>query len=167
MPSKRITEKSAPKLGWLGFAPFVLIALVLLAGAVWLLWNHFASEAAKQSRQQQNTKLGIPSDYPSQLIPIYPGVKLVESKRENAQATDGKPMDKWYIHATSTDSTDKLHDYYMDIVTKLNLNQTMGMQIPTGYGFNYANENMIVEFTIETRAPDPLTQLEITVYVLQ
>ena len=47
------------------------------------------------------------------------------------------------------------------------MSQTMGIQIPTGYGVNYADAQVAVEFVMETRAPDKLTHLEITLYRLK
>lgn len=163
--SKQAAMKS--KQGWLGCLPFILITVLVVAVGAWFIWQQIGQRQAMQHAQSSNLALGIPEDYPSQLIPLYPGVKIVESKRETAKSDDGSPMDKWYIHATTSTDREKVHDYYIDIVTGLGLSQTMGIQIPTGYGFNYANADMIVEFTVELRANDPLTQLEITLYKMQ
>jgi hypothetical protein len=167
MERDRKQAATKPGLGLLGWLPFALITVAVICAGVWFIWHQVAAQQAAQHARASNAALGIPEDYPCQLIPIYPGAKIVESKRETAKSDDGLPMDKWYIHATTTAERDKVHDYYIDIVTDLGLSQTMGIQIPTGYGFNYADQNLIVEFTVEVRAKDPLTQIEITLYKLQ
>lgn len=156
-----------PRSSWAGWLLFILITAAVVGAGTWFIWRQVAVRQGEHRAQAGNQALGIPEDYPSQIIPIYPGVKIIDTKRETAKSDDGRPMDKWFIHATTEAHQDKVHDYYLNIVTKLGLSQTMGIQIPTGYGFNYANQELIVEFTVEKRAQDPLTHLEITLYKMQ
>jgi hypothetical protein len=152
---------------WLGWLPFVLFAALLLVALGFFVVQRVGQEQALQRQQAANDKLGIPADYPGGIIPVYPGVKIVKAEKSAAQSKDGQAMDKWYIHATSTDNRDKLHEFYLAIVNKLGLSQTMGIQIPTGYGMNYANDKFEVDFVIEVRPPDKLTYLEITLFMLK
>jgi hypothetical protein len=161
------TATKGRKPSWLGWLPFALLAALLLAALGFYIMQRVGQQQAQQQQQAANDKLGIPADYPGQIIPVYPGVKIVKAEKGTAKSKDGEVMDKWYIHATTTESCEKLHDYYVSLANKLNLSQTMGIQIPTGYGTNYANDKLEVDFVIEVRPPDKLTQLEITLYMLK
>lgn len=152
---------------WMGWLPFALVAVLLLAGLALFVAHRVEQEQTVRRQQAANEKLGLPVDYPGQLIPVYPGVAILKAEKSAAKSKDGQAMDKWYIHATSPDNRDKLHDFYVDIANKLGLSQTMGIQIPSGYGTNYANDKLEVDFVIEVRPPDKLTHLEISLFVVK
>jgi hypothetical protein len=156
-----------PRLGWLGWLPFALLALLLLAGAVALVTQRISAERNSAAMTRENERLGLPADYPAGLLPLFPRVKVVEAKREDAKSDKGEPMNKWYVHATTSEPPKKLHDYYTRWAEKRDMSQTMGIQIPTGYGVNYADAEVAVEFVMETRPPGKLTHLEITLYRLK
>ena len=161
------TAAKTHKPGWLSWLPFALLAIVLLAALGVYVTQRIGQQQELRQQQAANDKLGIPADYPAQIIPVYPGVKIIKAEKSDAKSKAGEAMDRWYIHATTTDSSEKLHDYYVKIANKLGLSQTMGIQIPTGYGTNYANDKLEVDFVMEVRPPDKSTHLEITLYMLK
>jgi hypothetical protein len=165
MSDRQSATSSAPRraIPWGTIVPAAgfLIVLAVLA----LLWaRHSQAQRVEiAARQQANVQAGLPRDYPSEVVPVYPGVTLVKAERGDTESTTGEPMDKWYVHATSKDEPKKLFDYYNDLMLKGGLHQTTYMSIPTGYGVNFANERYDIQFVIETRSGEADTQLEITV----
>ena len=179
--------------GWL---PFLLIAGILLAiviqqvvvmrGAdhnkvqvltdkqqarqdLLALHDKLVSEEAKLRAEvrESNIALGIDPEYPSFKFPLYPGLEILEAKREEAQSTLGETMDMWYIHGQVDADLKDIEQFYRDALQAAELRQTQYISIPNGYAFNYANEWYDTKFTIEKKHEDPMPQLEITVYRVQ
>jgi hypothetical protein len=111
--------------------------------------------------------LGLSRDFPSDRVPIYPGLELLESERGMATSTTGEPMYKWFAHGQIDADKDLLYEFYHQHFMGAGMRQTQYVSIPTGYGIDYADESMSVEVVIEYRQDSDLLQVELTVYLLQ
>lgn len=153
---------------------WVLPVLLFLAISTWLVsWargNQAQLEQQVKVRQELNSHLGLPRDYPIDVVPLYDGVSVLETTREDAKSSDGEPMDKWFIHAQIEASRKPIFEYYHNLMLARGMAQTQFISLPASdgsgasYAVNYADEEFIVEFTIEKTSKDPMTQLKITVY---
>jgi hypothetical protein len=152
---------------WGTVIPLALFVLVVAAGLALYTHQVLVQRAVVRQRQQANAQLGLPRDYPLQVVPIYAGAKVDKAERGDGKSTDGKPMDKWYVHAESADPPDKIFKYYNDLLLGNKFQQSYFSSIPTGFGVNYSDERHDIQFVIETRKNQPLTQLEITLYRLR
>jgi hypothetical protein len=144
-----------------------IMAVFILGMVVAFSWYYFSQQRVRQAvheRQQYNEELGLSKDFPSDRVPIYPGLEILECERSNAKATTGEPMDKWYVHGQIDRDTDPIYEYYNDYFLEAGMRQTQYISIPTGYGVNYGDEGMVVEAVIEVRQGSDLTQVELTVY---
>ena len=149
----------------------LMLFLAISLGLVYLaVGNQAEGKAQAKLRQDLNSSLGLPLDYPSDVVPLYEGVSVLETKRESAESTDGEPMDKWFIHSQIDASRKPIFDFYHELMLARGMSQTQFISIPASdgsgasYATNYANETYIVELTIEKTSKDPMTQLKITVY---
>ena len=118
----------------------------------------------REEVRDENIELGIDPDFPSFIFPIYPGMEILETTKEDAMSSLGEEMDKWYIKGQVDAALDEIHDYYRDRMAEEGMNQTQYISIPSGYAFNYANEWYEARFTIEKQATFPMPQVEITVF---
>jgi hypothetical protein len=161
------TGKGSRKISWGGLLTIslllVLVIALIAAAAQYLYGRHVKREQIRQ-RQETNIELGLPRDFPSDLIPLYAGANLISSERGSAVSTADEPMDKWYVHAQSDDDKDAVYDYYHERMLAEGMRQTQYVSIPTGYGSDYADAEYVIEFIIERRPDADRLQIEITVY---
>ncbi|MBN2083060.1 hypothetical protein JW859_12750 [bacterium] len=150
-----------------GIAIVVLVCLGLIIAAVYYLRPQPREGMSAQERQQLNEELGLALDFPCDKVPIYPGLEILETERGTAQSTEGEPMDKWFVHGQIDADKDIVHDFYHQHFMDLGMRQTQHVSIPTGYGMDYADEEMSVEAVVETRPGSDLLQVELTVYRLR
>ena len=170
-------DKPAPAAGgksvWMSIIP-IGIFIAVSFGLVQLANNQQGStEKNAASRQAHNTEIGLPRDFPSDVIPLYKGVEVLETERTETMSTDGEPMDRWYIHAQIDSVRKPIFDYYHNLMLERGMAQVLFISVPAGDGSgssfsaNYADEELIAEFNIEKKSSDEITQVEITIYRLQ
>jgi hypothetical protein len=181
------------KAGFVGWLPFLLIAAVILALVIQQMNSarHSDQEKVREVLKTQqdklslrelhaamvleetklraetlesNTELGLDPEYPAFKFPIYPGLEILETRREEAQSTLGETMDMWFVHGQVEAELKDIEAFYREALTKGDLRQTQYISIPGGYAFNYANEWYDSRFSIEKKSTDPIPQVEITVY---
>ena len=152
---------------WGTVIPVALFVLIVAAGIALYTRTTLIERAEVRQRQQANEQLGLPRDYPLDELPLYAGAKIIKAERGDWKSTDGKPMDKWFVHAESADPPDKIFKYYNDLLLDRKFQQSYYSSIPTGFGVNYSDARHDIQFVIETRKASPLTQLEITLYRLR
>jgi hypothetical protein len=152
---------------WAAVIPVGLFVLLLAVGLALYLHQAMIQRAQVRERQQANEQLGLPRDYPLDVVPLYAGAKVDKTERGDWKSSDGKPMDKWYIHAESADPPDKLFKFYNDLMLSRKFQQSYYSSIPTGFGVNYSDARHDIQFVMETRKGKKLTQLEITLYRLR
>jgi len=160
-------EKHRGGISWPAWLPLMAFLLVLAIPAFFYL--RYRAEVRQENIriQAENQKLRLPIDYPLRQFPLYPGARLVKAERGDAESSEKKPMDKWYVHMTSLDKREKIRDFYMDLAEKAGMSQSMSISIPTGYAINYADEKTEADFAIERKLPDKLNHIEITIYRLR
>jgi len=151
----------------IGITVIVVVCLGLAVAAVYLLKPQAADGMSAMERQQINRELGLQLDFPCDKVPIYPGLEILEKERGTAKSTAGEPMDRWFVHGQIDADKDTVHDYYHEHFMEIGMRQTQHVSIPTGYGMDYADEEMSVEAVVETRAGSDLLQVELTVYRLK
>lgn len=179
--------------GFTGWLPFLLVAALIVALVIQQMNVASRSDSDKVKKVQEtqlakqslrdlhaamvideaglraevlesNTQLGIDPEFPSFKFPIYPGLEIIESRREEAQSTLGEAMDMWFIHGQVDAELKDIETYYREAMMKADLRQTQYISIPGGYAFNYANEWYDSRFSIEKKNTDLMPQVEITVY---
>ena len=172
MPDKA-AKTSPPARGispgqWL---PWVIFSLLLGGGLGLYIWREhaLAVHQAKEieQRQQNNAALGLPRDYPLDLVPLYEGVTVDKAERKDSKSTDGRPMDQWHVHAETDTSKDVVFPFYNKLLLDKGFQQTMYASVPSGYGVTFANESVEVQFTIEKKRNDKRTQLDIILSRIQ
>ncbi|GEM_PF-6571275 len=161
------SESGARRISWGGLLTIslllvLLIALIAAAGRY--IYGQHARRQQIQQRQETNAELGLPRDFPSDVVPLYPEAELLATERDSAVSTDDEAMDKWYVHAESDLDKDTVYNYYHERMLAAGMRQTQYVSIPTGYGSDYADEDYVIEFIIERRPDSDRLQLEITVY---
>lgn len=159
----------APNAIWLKGIPIGLF-IAISAGLLYLAnIQQTTSQGSAADRQATNLELGLPRDYPVEVVPLYPGVEVLETERTDTQSSEGEPMDRWYIHAQIDSGRKAIFDYYHGLMLEMGMAQTLFISVPAtdgsgaSFAANYANEQLIVEFNIEKKGSDAITQLEITV----
>jgi hypothetical protein len=152
----------------LAFCLVVLLALLLYARDSWQL------RQVVRERQEANLALGLPRDYPSDLVPLYPGFELLEATRGGAASTEGEPMDMWVVKGQlQEEDRQHIYDFYNQHLRSAGLRQTMYITIPSGggagldYGVYYSDENHAISFVIERKSGDEMTRLEVTIHRLR
>ena len=164
-------EKTDRAEGWAGLVLralplIVFIAIAALAVFLYLRQQWHAQELIEQ-RQELNQKQGLPRDYPRELIPLYPGLEIVDTERGEWHTDENEPMDKWYVHGQIDESKEVLFEYYNDLLLNKGLRQTQYISIPTGYGVDYADDLHVIKLIVEKKSTDELMQVEITIFRLK
>lgn len=149
---------------WVTAGLLIVLGIAIAAATIFYVYSQHQLQAEIQQRQALNIELGLPRDYPLNLVPVFAGARIIEAERDSAESTDGEPMDKWYVHAELDEDKQQVYDFYHEHLLGHDLRQTQYVGIPTGYGADYADERHIVELIIETRADEQLLQLEISIY---
>jgi len=164
-PAEAAPKKSGAPLAAL--APAIVFVLVVGSGLAF--YGFHTVELKKQAKvvAEQVSQLGLPEGYPLQDIPVYPGLKIKDKKREDAMSSDNKPMDEWEIHGTTPDDKKKVFDFVKDKMMARNMSQTQYISIPTGYGLTYGDEKYSVEYEIEKQKKDKETRIVMRVYRLK
>jgi hypothetical protein len=162
-----VPEERRRRTGWFVWLLLLLFVIVLLALLAQHLYRQQQRREAVQLRQQQNSQLGLPRDYPLELVPLYAGVEVLEAARDTATSSEGEPMDYWYVHAQIDEDKDPIFDFYNDYLLAQGMRQTQHIGIPTGYGVDFADERHVVSIVIERKPTDELMQLELKVYRIQ
>ncbi|MCB1218308.1 hypothetical protein KDL44_13020 [bacterium] len=122
-------------------------------------------EARKREEfRSANEKAGVDPEYPAWLFPLYEGLEVLESKREEAESSLGEKMDMWFVSGQVDAPLDEIQQFYRDRLQEAGFRQTQYISIPNGYSFNYANEWYDTRFEIEQTSLDPKPQVRITVY---
>lgn len=147
--------------------PAIAFLLVIAAGAYFYSRQVSEQRNIVRERQAANEQAGLPRDYPQDVVPLYAGSTVLKAERGDAMSTDGRPMDKWYIHAQSPDKPKQVFEYYNKLMLDQHFQQSYYSSIPTGFGVRYANELYDIDFIIETRQAQPETQIEITLHRLR
>lgn len=145
-------------------AVIVVVTLGIAVALGWFIYIQQHAQAVTRERLQYNDEHGLSEDFPSERVPIFPGVEILQCERGTATSTDGEPMDKWYVHGQIDKDTQPIYEYYNKYFLDSGMRQTQYISIPTGYGVNYADEKLLVEAVIEVRQGSDLTQVELTVY---
>ena len=142
-------QQTAPKARGFRATFIVLLLFIAVLGVLLGLWaqRQASRREAIQERQQYNMARGLAVDYPSQLVPVYPGVEILETDRGEGRSTDGEPMDRWYVRGGLDIEPQVLYDYYSQLMLNKGLTQTVLMALPTGYGVNYGSGSAIHEGT--------------------
>ncbi len=186
----QVEQSRASLAGWL---PFLLVAAVLIAIVVQQVSSQRGAEARKASEVQvrldekqdlremhddmvaeearlreevrdSNLALGLDADYPSFRFPLYEGMEVLETRKEEAQSTLGETMDMWFVKGQVDAELDAIQQFYRDRLQEEGMRQTQYISIPGGYAFNYADEWYDTRFAIEQQSTDPLPRVEITIY---
>jgi len=144
----------------------VFVAMAVLALVLFLRHQQLVQESIEQ-RQALNEKQGLPSDYPRELLPLYPGLEIIDTERGEWHTDQDEPMDKWYVHAQIDESKEELFEYYNDLLLDQGFQQTQYISIPTGYGVDYADELHVIKLVIERKSTDELMQVETTIFRLK
>ena len=152
-----------PGVAWSTLLPLLAFLLVVCGALGLYSWQGLQARAKIAERQAANEILGLPRDYPLDVVPLYRDAKILKADRGDTTSTEGQPMDRWYIHATVKDQPKAVFDYYNDMLLKRGMRQTTFYSIPTGFGIDLADEQYAVSFIMETRQETPDTSLEITV----
>ncbi|MCB1187053.1 hypothetical protein KDL29_07805 [bacterium] len=176
-----------------GLLPFMLIGAVILAIAIWQFMDFSSSEreqlaevhqqvqqkqdlrklheefvkdeaAKREQAKEANIALGLDPEYPSWLFPIYEGMQISETSREDATSSLGEAMDKWHVKGTVDAELKDIQQFYKDRLQEAGFRQTQYISIPNGYAFNYANEWYDTAFEIEKKEGDELPGVDITIY---
>jgi hypothetical protein len=161
-PSRTETPAKGPSLAAL--LPLIFFVLVLAAGGVFAMKQQANLRNQVADRQKTNESLGLPRDYPLELVPLYKDLKILETERGTADATDGAVMNKWVPKGESPAEKDLIYQYYNNLLLDKGMRQTMYISIPQGVGVNFGDEKNIVEFEIERPADSVMTNVKITVY---
>ena len=167
MERENATGKGSRRISWSGLLTvslLLVLVIALIASAGQYLYNQRVKRRQIQQRQETNVELGLPRDFPSDFVPLYPGADLLAAERGEAVSTADEPMDKWYVHAETDEDKDAVYDYYHERMLAQGMRQTQYVSIPTGYGSDYADADYVLEFIIERRPDAERLQLEITVY---
>jgi len=160
----------APKkqgINWASLAPGIVFILIVTVAFTFYARQNAQAEKQSEEVKAQVATLGLPDGYPIQDIPIYPGLKLKDKKREDAMSSDNKPMDEWEIHGTTPDDKKKIFDFVKDKMLARKMSQTQYISIPTGYGLTYGDEKYSVEYEIEKQKSDKETRVVMRVYRLK
>lgn len=148
--------------------PVIIFVTILALGLGTFLFTRAQHSAKTAAAARSNEEHGLPSDYPSDMVPLYAGAVIAETLKDTTTSGDGAPMDRWIVHATSSDEPKKIYEFYNDLLLGQGLAQQMYISIPGGYGVDFADENQIINFVIERKADDPkTTNIEITFNRLQ
>ena len=160
------SEQVKPAKGTAYFAVSLFMLLVIVGGV--LLVHQQAQQAAVRraavARQQANEELGVPRDYPADVVPVYEGLTILETERGTAKSNLGEPMDKWVIHGEIDSEKEPVKEFYHDLMIESGFSQTQYVGLPTGYGMDYASEEYVIQLVIEFRGESELLQVDITVY---
>jgi len=133
----------------IGWVVVVLTCLGLILVAAHYLRPEPGDGMSVQDRQRLNEELGLPLDFPCDKVPIYAGLEILATERGASKSTEGEPMDRWYVHGQVEADKDIVHDYYHEYFMDMGMRQTQHVSIPTGYGMDYADEEMSVEAVVE------------------
>lgn len=145
-------------------ALIIVFTLGIAIALAWFLYSQHRQQQAVRARQEYNNAHGLSNDFPSDRVPLYPGIEVLECERSSATATTGEPMDKWYVHGQIDQDKQPIYEFYHQHFIDSGMRQTQYISIPTGYGINYGDEVLAVEAVIEVRQGSDLTQVELTVY---
>jgi hypothetical protein len=151
-------------INWGAMAPGIAFVLILGAAFGFYLTQNAKAERGREQLRAQIASLGLPEGYPLQDIPVYPGLKITEQKRDTAMSSDNKPMDLWEIKATSPDDKQQIFDFVKEKMMARKMSQTQYISLPTGYGVHYGDEQYFIEYEIEKFAKDAETRVVMRVY---
>jgi hypothetical protein len=147
----------------------VFVLLLLVGSLVLLLLKAQESSAQRQQaerlvaeRQAMNRELGLPRDYPADVLPLWPGAEIKTQEEGEVKSTDGQPMKQWKIHAETDDDKTEVYEHYNQLLLGQGMSQTLFASVPSGYGVTYANQSDEIQLTIEKKLSDERTQIEIT-----
>lgn len=150
--------------GLLTVALLVAFVIVLLGAAALYLFDQCSKRVRDEERRARNSELGLPTDFPIDVVPLYAGAEIITAEKDSAVATDGASMDKWSVHAELEGGKDDVYSFYHERMLAAGMRQTQFVSIPTGYGADYADRQFVIEFIIEYRPGSERLQLEITAY---
>lgn len=162
-PKSTDTSSSAKRPGLGEWLPAIIFVLILIAGFSVLIWRQVSSKAQHVQAIQQNEKLGLPADYPLDVVPLYQGMKLDKCERSETKSSENEPMDSWHLTGTSSDEPKKIYEFYNGLMQAANFSQNMYISIPGGYGVEFADEQQVINYQIEKDHKDPqVTNIDIT-----
>lgn len=160
------TARSGSRLG--EFLPAIIFVLILALGLGTFLFTRAQSAAKRATAVRANEKQGLPSDFPSEIVPLYAGATITETLKDTTESREGEPMDRWIVHAWSPEEPKKIYEFYNELLLGKGMAQQMYISIPGGYGVDFADQYQVVNFIIEKSKDDPAkTNLEITFNRLQ
>ncbi|MDQ3023555.1 MAG: hypothetical protein M3R04_04090 [bacterium] len=162
-----VTQSKKPGVNWGAAAPGIAFVLIVATGIALYLGAQSAEVRKSAESAQQAQKLGLPQGFPLQDIPLYPALQISEQSSSETESTDGKPMDKWELKATSPDDKMLIANFYKDKLLARGMGQTQYISIPTGIGVTYGDERYSVELEIEKLSGDKVTRFVMRVYRLK
>jgi len=171
-PDTKQDEQRADTAGarFAAFLPLIIFIAVLAVFTGYWLNQQNQSRAARLKQAEANETRGLPRDYPAGVVPIHEEVEIVETERGSADAQDGGKLDKWYILGRFDGDRKQLLDYYNDLMIGRGMGQTHFISMPShdGSGGNYAvawaDDEYLVDLSIEKLTSDELAQFKLTVY---
>jgi hypothetical protein len=153
------TETTRAPINWGAIAPGIAFVVIVAIGVL-AYFNMQAQEIkAREAAAKQLSQLGLPEGYPLRDIPVYPGLQVSEKETGETTSTDGKPMDKWIITASSSDDKKVIFDWYKERLLGRDMGQTQYISIPTGLAVTYGDEEYSVELEIEKLPSDKVTRV--------
>lgn len=163
-PASANGQEPRPGINWGAIAPGIAFVVIVGIGLVVYMNQQAEAKRVVAKEREQVRQMGLPSDYPLSEIPIYPGMEIGETKREDTVSTDDRPMDKWEIHATSPDDKQLIFDFFKDKLLGRGMGQTQYISTPTGYGVHYSDERYHIELEIEKFPTDKATRIVMRVH---
>jgi hypothetical protein len=141
-----------------------VIMLFLLAAGFLVVEGVLAKQArakAEQEQQKENTRLGLPADYPNAVAPIYQGAHVTKGERTSGKSTQGEPMDQWNVYAETSEDKQVVTKFYNELLMKRGMSQTFYASVPNGIAATYSDETTEIQLVVEKKKADKLTQIEI------
>lgn len=167
MPEQIDGKRNAGGVNWTAVIPLAVFLTLLGVGCYFLVSNQLENKRRQGlmvARQQQNEELGLPRDYPLDVVPIYTGVEITEAERGSAIADTGEPMDMWHVHGQIDEAKEPIFEFYNKLLIDYGMRQLQFVGLPTGYGIDYGDEIHSISLVIEKTLVDELMQLDIKVY---
>lgn len=153
-----------PKLPVAELVPWAVFLLLILGAGAWYWQEQRVAAQQRAQRSVEAAKLGLPSDFPLEFVPVEPSIVVDKVEMGEATSKDNEPMQHWTVSGHSDADYKAIHEFYRQHFTGLGWMQTQMISIPTGQSADYANESIVVHLEIERPKSREDTSFKMDVY---